>query len=95
MRKAVFSMEMASAVFPFLHIKIMPNRPNTILKVTIKVVKVETLTILDTFLFSFLHFIAEVFKPLKNGWIVIFFPHTFYKRFHLLPCSGNGKKLIN
>jgi len=74
MRRAVFSMEMASAVFPFLHIKIMPNRPNTILKVTIKVVKVETLTILDTCLFSFLHFIVEVFKPLTNFWFIELLP---------------------
>ena len=49
-RRAVFSMETASAVFPFLHIKTMPNRPNTILKVAIKVVNVDMLTILDTFL---------------------------------------------
>ena len=41
-------MEIASAVFPFLHIKTMPNRPNTILKVAIKVVNADISTILDT-----------------------------------------------
>lgn len=56
---------------------------------------IENLRIWYKFLLFLLHFVVEIFKPLKKGWIVIFFPHTFYKRFHLLPCSRNGKKLIN
>jgi len=76
-RRAVFSMETASAVFPFLHIRTMPNRPNTILKVAIKVANVDTLTILHTFLFSFLHFIVEIFKPLIDLWVVDLFSYAF------------------
>jgi hypothetical protein len=51
-------MEMASAVFPFLNIKTIPNRPNTMLKVAIKVVNADMLTNLGTSLLSFLHFIV-------------------------------------
>jgi len=47
-RRAVFSMEMASAVFPFLIIKLMPNRPNPILKITIHAVNVDMSTTIDT-----------------------------------------------
>jgi hypothetical protein len=77
-RRAVFSIEMASAVFPFLNIKTMPSRPNTILEVAIKVVNVCTSTILYTFLellFIFLHFIVEIFKPMiRFGYVVLLSP---------------------
>lgn len=43
-------MEMASAVFPFLHIEIMPNIPSTILKIAINVANADTSNNMDIWL---------------------------------------------